>query len=1024
MHPAGVGTQRIHYPVRCRKPLPADMATVLKNLLIAVLMLAAACPLSAQSFDYGFKHLTTDQGLSHDNIHCITKDKQGFMWFGTMNGLNRFDGVHFRNYTNRAGDSTSLIHNYVTTVICDDDGYLWIGTGEGICRYDPYKEEFRRLEFPGGKADAPLSQVMRATNGRIFATRNRTLYEIDAKKFTVRIIKKLGPDSEHTRLFPARDGQIWVLQRMALYLCNTKNFDLEYIMGVDDAHRTATPGVLYVYTDPIGKTWIGTWEAGLYYLDEKTRRPVSFPGSVPFIVSIIADLNYSQNHLLWMSAGYAGLLQLDVQTGRIIDMPKNIQQPWSHNGGRINTFYADSATDILWLGSDFGIEKYDPGTEHFARKVLPATGAVGQFPAVNAVIKDKTDTSGRTWWISSWVGGFFKWNRATDELTSYSHKLRTSEIFDLQQDDDGNIWIAEWRGVQIFNPRTGSMKLIDSFIRNDTISSKVLRLFKDRRGNMWIAPNYNGLLKYDKRADKIVRYELSSLVEGMKTVWISSISEDGEGNILASNVFQSFSIAPDGTARVLKIKPGNHDIRSSGALGITVDKKNNIWLAHQDKLVNITKDGEVLKVYNQQNGLIGSTLRWLLTDPEGFIWLATENSLHRLNPSTGHFRYYKKEDGLFNNNVVEPMCISEEGELFVGFHNAFSYTNVLKLNHRVTVVPFIITSIQIEDRRVSAINTTDVTLSPGENTLNVEFAALDFSKPEKIQYVYWLEGADKQWHFTSQRSLTFTNLSGGNYILHLKVQGPSGIISKEELTLHISVIPPFYRTWWFWGLIALGAGALLYAFYRIRKQQRTRLEKIRDRIATDLHDDMGSTLSSIRIFSDVARNQLNGSQPQVVPMLEKISDNASQLSDNMQDIIWTIKQDHDKLEDLVTRIREFGLKLCDAKDITFKVHISDSFKTSRLDLEQKRNLYLIFKECLNNAIKYSNCSIIQLFITQQRKHLKMVIEDNGKGFSESNIAKGNGLSNIRKRAVEINGNATIESLPGKGTRIDILVNLD
>ncbi|HEX6180927.1 MAG TPA: ATP-binding protein, partial [Chitinophagaceae bacterium] len=131
-----------------------------------------------------------------------------------------------------------------------------------------------------------------------------------------------------------------------------------------------------------------------------------------------------------------------------------------------------------------------------------------------------------------------------------------------------------------------------------------------------------------------------------------------------------------------------------------------------------------------------------------------------------------------------------------------------------------------------------------------------------------------------------------------------------------------------------------------------------------------------------------------------------------------------KLEDLVTRIREFGLKLCDAKDINFKVHISDSFKTSRLDLEQKRNLYLIFKECLNNAIKYSNCTIIQLFITQQRKHLKMVIEDNGKGFTEASIAKGNGLNNIRKRAQEINGQARIESADGKGTRIDVLIKLN
>jgi len=1004
-------------------PLPADMATVLHKLLIAVLMLTAASRLTAQSFDYGFKHLTTDQGLSHDNIHCIIKDKQGFMWFGTMNGLNRFDGLQFRNFTKRANDSTSLVNNYVTTLVCDDEGYIWIATGDGICRYDPHTETFRALKF-GGKTEVNLSQLVRATDGRIFAVRNRALYEIDPRKFSARMLNKLGPDSEHTRLFPAPNGNIWVLVQMALYHWDTKTLRLQHVMGIDEAHRGDRPGVLYVYTDPHNKTWIGTWEAGLFYYDEQSKKAVAFSGSIPFIVSIIADLNFSKNHLLWMSAGYAGLIQLNVQTGRVIEMPKNIQQPWSHNGGRINTFYADSTNGILWLGSDYGIEKYDPGTEHFARKVLPATGAVGQFPAVNAVIKDKTDTSGATWWISSWVGGFYKWNRVTDELTSYSKHLHTSEIFDLQQDDDGNIWIAEWRGVQVFNPRTNQWKLIDSFIRNDTVSSKVLRLFKDSRGNMWIAPNHNGLFKYDKRVNKIMRIQLPPIPDGRKTIWISSVTEDKQGNILAANVFQSYLIAPDGTINVIPIDPAHPQVKNSGALSITVDRNDHLWISHNDKLVNLTRQGKVLKVYDQQNGLIGSTLRWLLTDPAGFIWLATENSLHRLNPSTGHFRYYKKEDGLFNNNLTEPICISEEGELFVGFHNAFSYTNIFELNHRITNVPFIITSIQVEDRKVSAINTRSVTLNAGENTLNVEFAALDYSKPEKIQYLYWLEGADKQWHFTSQRSLTFTNLSGGDYTLHLKVQGPNGVISKEELLLDISVIPPFYRTWWFWMLIAAALGSLAYVYYRMRRQQRARLEKIRDRIATDLHDDMGSTLSSIRIFSDVARSHLNGSQSQVVPMLEKISNNASQLSDNMQDIIWTIKQDHDKLEDLVTRIREFGLKLCDAKDITFKVHISESFKTSRLDLEQKRNLYLIFKECLNNAIKYSGCSIIQLFITQQRKHLKMVIEDNGKGFNESAISKGNGLSNIRKRAQEINGNATIESVPGKGTRIDILVNID
>lgn len=987
-----------------------------------MLMLLAGHTLFAQSsFDYGFKHLTTDNGLSHDYIHSITRDAQGFLWIGTMNGLNRFDGIQFRNFSNKPGDSTSLAHNFVTCTACDNDGYIWASTGNGICRYDPHTELFRQLKLPD-KAENNLTQLTRTSDGKFYAFHNRGLYLVDTKNFTAKLLKKLPPGTDLARIFTGAHGTIWIINRGAMYLYDPKTNSLDYIDGNDAEHPSSKNSIMYVYVDPLDQTWVGTWENGLLRYDEQLKQCVLVTLKTSFIVSITADPNYAENHLLWMSAGYSGLMQYNVKTGNVIDMPKNVQQPWGHNGGRVHVFFRDTANGILWLGTEFGVETYDPGTEHFARKALPSNGAVGQFPSVNAVIRDKTDTTGHTWWISSWVGGFYKWDRSTNELTSYSHKLHTAEIFDLEQDNEGNIWIAEWRGVQVFNPRTNQWKLIDSFIRKDTVSSKVLRLFKDSRGNMWILPNHDGLFKYDAAAKKLKRFNIGAALAEPQRIWVAGIAEDKKGVIWLSGSFHTFFITPDEQVHEFKVKPQGL-VKNNASFNIILDKLDNIWITDNGKLVNFTKNGDVIKVYTEANGLIGTSPRWMVMDQQGYLWIATEMALHRLDPATGHFRYYKKEDGLFSNNITEPMKLAENGDLFVGFHNAFSYTNTFKLNHRETKVPFIFTGIQVEDRKISPIGVKNITLEPGENTLNVDFVALDYSKPEKIQYLYRMEGADKQWHTTAQRSLSFTNLAGGNYTLHLKVMGPNGVVSKEELSLDVRVIPPFYRTWWFWLLIALGVGALVYTYYQIRQAQKARLEKIRERIATDLHDDMGSTLSSIRIFSDVARNQLAGTQPQIIPMLEKISNNASQLSDNMQDIIWTIKQDHDKLEDLVARIREFGLKLCDAKDIAFKVQISDSFKTSRLNLEQRRNLYLIFKESLNNAIKYSNCTIIQLFITQQRRHLKMVIEDNGRGFSPESITKGNGLKNIRKRAQEINGSVTIESQPGKGTRIDVLVNL-
>lgn len=205
-----------------------------------------------------------------------------------------------------------------------------------------------------------------------------------------------------------------------------------------------------------------------------------------------------------------------------------------------------------------------------------------------------------------------------------------------------------------------------------------------------------------------------------------------------------------------------------------------------------------------------------------------------------------------------------------------------------------------------------------------------------------------------------------------------------------------------------------------RKQQGKKLEKIRNRIATDLHDDMGSTLSSIRIFSDVAKKQIE-EKAETVQLLDRISNNATSLSENMQDIIWTIRSDNDSLEDLVSRMREFGLRVCDAKHIRFNIHVSQNFKASKLTLEQRRNLYLIFKEALNNAVKYADPTQIDLILNLKRRFLKMEINDNGNGFDVEKIKRGNGLNNLEKRASEIGSEIQIKSTAGQGTSISMMI---
>jgi signal transduction histidine kinase len=286
-----------------------------------------------------------------------------------------------------------------------------------------------------------------------------------------------------------------------------------------------------------------------------------------------------------------------------------------------------------------------------------------------------------------------------------------------------------------------------------------------------------------------------------------------------------------------------------------------------------------------------------------------------------------------------------------------------------------------------------------------------------------MEGFDDQWTYTGVRSATYTNLPPGTYSFKVKAANSDGIWNEQGAALLIRKIPHFYQTWWFGLLLLSLAAGVIYAVYKYQEANRLHLEAIRNRIATDLHDDMGSTLSSIRIFSDVVQSQIAPVQPEVIPILQRISSSATGLSESMQDIIWTIQTRHDSLQDVVTRMREFGLKMAEAKGIDFRMQVSEKFHTTKFHVEQRRNVYLIFKESINNAVKYAECTRLNVDIEITGKILTLTIQDNGKGFDPATIRQGNGLQNLQKRASEIKGQLAIHSAPGAGTRIELHMRL-
>jgi two-component sensor histidine kinase len=317
--------------------------------------------------------------------------------------------------------------------------------------------------------------------------------------------------------------------------------------------------------------------------------------------------------------------------------------------------------------------------------------------------------------------------------------------------------------------------------------------------------------------------------------------------------------------------------------------------------------------------------------------------------------------------------------------------------------------------------TQQITLSYDQNDLSLEFAALNYIHPEKNQYKYKLENYNKDWITTdaARRFAKYTNLNPGKYVFKVRAANNDGIWSPQEASLIIIITPPFWQTWWFRTLVGLAVAALVYGVYRYRLSHILRLQNIRNRIAADLHDDIGSTLNSISVYSEVAKKD----SEEKTHALEMIGQSSRKVIDAMSDIVWTINPDNDSFERIVLRMRSLSYNLLRAKQIDFSFRADEKLNDLKLSLEERRNVYLIFKEALNNLVKYSEAKRASVVLMKDNNNISLVIRDDGIGFETTRKYNGNGLISMRKRAKEINAGLVIESGAGIGTNIELKLRI-
>jgi len=301
------------------------------------------------------------------------------------------------------------------------------------------------------------------------------------------------------------------------------------------------------------------------------------------------------------------------------------------------------------------------------------------------------------------------------------------------------------------------------------------------------------------------------------------------------------------------------------------------------------------------------------------------------------------------------------------------------------------------------------------------FAAMDFTSVARNSFRYELENFDKDWVDAGNiNSATYTNLDPGTYLFKVVGSNNDGVWNLKGASIQLTILPPWYMTWWFRIILALLVVASIYIIYRLRLNQALHLLKVRNSIASDLHDEIGSTLSSVYIYSEVAKKSVGDSNPEAQDMMKNISSEVAGMIDALSDIVWTVNAKNDRFENIMNRMHGTSVELCEAQNYQLHFKMDESLNNLKMGMENRRNFYLIFKEAINNVVKYAHGNNVWITLRQDsRKEIIFIIKDDGQGFDINARRDGNGLVNIMKRTAELNGNIQIISAPGEGTEIQL-----
>ncbi|MBI5217267.1 MAG: hypothetical protein HY960_16055 [Ignavibacteriae bacterium] len=973
---------------------------VIKKLFLLSIAMFLSTSLQAQVLP--FQSFTIQDGLPSNQVGVLFQDSRGYLWIGTSEGISLFDGTTFTNYSVNEGLAFNTMNKIIESK--SSPGTILVATnGGGISKWKNGK--FQTIKLGESQRANSVNSVYEDSKGKIWCSSDSALLCYDNVEFAS--ITSGIPEHSFGNIIELENGQLWVSGEDTMFLISPACEILQkVVLSLPDESF-----IRCVATDD-NNLWVAATDGSFFEIknNQITCRRNFGLGPIQFIL-------VDEEQYLWLGAAQC-LLKIrrdELQTGVPILYTKEQGLPENFMTAALR----DNENE-LWFGT------YSKGITRIVDR------SISFFPlhGIELISNNQTaavDSFNHLWVVAKKGIWEFRFNNQQIWQSTFHPFSNTSDsryLTSVLIDKHNQLWVTfsngdiEWYSINYSNQTKVSLRLMNSLSAGGIFPSAIpLATLIDKQGLLWCSYHHLGVAVIEPGTNQLKK--IFTPQDGLPNNSIRALLEDSKGNVWLGDYSSGLGVIPSSLFEHDSIKTftTNNGLPDNFIRTIYDDDFGNIWIGTRFGGIGILKYNQsnktisVKKIITSKDRLLSNAVWGFAQNEPNRIWFGTHSGMQFMSldnsPSIGSYGDLVGSQiygcGFTRNSYL--WAVKQEGIFFYDGTKEILDTTRYPVQLKQLII-----------NGTKQLPQSNLELSYNQNNISFEYVSVSLKHGQTMRYSYRLLGVEDSWHQpTSQREVTYANLKPGFYQFQTKAMTSSGVESEVTILCTLSIIPPFWQRWWFIVLIFVATVSLLYLMYKYRVSRLLEIERLRVRIASDLHDDVGSTLTKISVHSELIQSIDDKEEMNI--SLRKIGEMSRELVTTMSDIVWSIDARNETIGNLLDRMEEFAHSVLSPKEIFLDFQTHGLPITKKLSVDVRQNIYFIFKEAVNNIVKYSEATSVSIKLMNNESVFIMTIEDNGKGLEGKRSGTGHGLRNMRMRAERIQG--TIEIHSGHGTKVTL-----